>query len=83
MTIVTLGSMTPPVGIAMFTICRLLDTPIEEYLKESLPFFLAVRRQSISEIARFLVARVPVRFPFEIMRQRSDAASGVSGWSVS
>lgn len=42
MTIVTLGSMTPPVGVAMYTVCSLLDTPIEEYVKESLPFFLAI-----------------------------------------
>ncbi|MBL4808378.1 MAG: TRAP transporter large permease [Rhodobacteraceae bacterium] len=42
MTIVTLGSMTPPVGVAMFTVCSLLDTPIEEYVKESLPFLVAI-----------------------------------------
>ncbi|PCJ07766.1 MAG: C4-dicarboxylate ABC transporter [Rhodobacteraceae bacterium] len=42
MTIVTLGSMTPPVGVAMYTVCSLLDTPIEEYIKESLPFLLAI-----------------------------------------
>ncbi|TWA85812.1 tripartite ATP-independent transporter DctM subunit [Azospirillum brasilense] len=38
MTIVTLGSMTPPVGVAMYTVCSLLDCPIEEYIVESLPF---------------------------------------------
>ncbi|PLW75723.1 TRAP transporter large permease [Cohaesibacter celericrescens] len=42
MTIVTLGSMTPPVGVAMFTVCSLLDVPIDEYIKESLPFLLAI-----------------------------------------
>lgn len=42
MTIVTLGSMTPPVGVAMYTVCSLLDTPIEEYIKESLPFLVAI-----------------------------------------
>lgn len=42
MTIVTLGSMTPPVGVAMFTVCSLLDTPVDEYFKESLPFLLAI-----------------------------------------
>ncbi|MGB3247116.1 MAG: TRAP transporter large permease [Sulfitobacter sp.] len=42
MTIVTLGSMTPPVGVAMYTVCSLLDTPIEDYVKESLPFLLAI-----------------------------------------
>jgi len=42
MTIVTLGSMTPPVGVAMYTVCGILDTPLEEYVRESLPFFLAI-----------------------------------------
>ncbi len=42
MTIVTLGSMTPPVGVAMFTVCSLLDTPIEDYIKDAAPFFLAI-----------------------------------------
>ncbi|WP_319530886.1 TRAP transporter large permease [uncultured Cohaesibacter sp.] len=42
MTIVTLGSMTPPVGVAMFTVCSLLDTPIDDYAKESLPFLAAI-----------------------------------------
>ncbi|WP_319498465.1 TRAP transporter large permease [uncultured Cohaesibacter sp.] len=42
MTIVTFGSMTPPVGVAMFTVCSLLDTPVDEYIKESLPFMLAI-----------------------------------------
>ncbi|MBD1548656.1 TRAP transporter large permease [Roseibium aggregatum] len=42
MTIVTLGSMTPPVGVAMYTVCGMLDTPLEDYIKESLPFFAAI-----------------------------------------
>ncbi|SFB13029.1 TRAP transporter, DctM subunit [Poseidonocella pacifica] len=42
MTIVTLGGMTPPVGVAMFTVCSLLDTPIEDYVRDSLPFFAAI-----------------------------------------
>ncbi|WP_207460084.1 TRAP transporter large permease [Azospirillum sp. SYSU D00513] len=42
MTIVTLGSMTPPVGVAMYTVCSLLDCPIEEYIVESIPFIAAV-----------------------------------------
>jgi TRAP-type C4-dicarboxylate transport system permease large subunit len=42
MTIVTFGSMTPPVGVAMFTVCSLLDTPVDDYIKESLPFMLAI-----------------------------------------
>ncbi|MXN66319.1 TRAP transporter large permease subunit [Stappia sp. GBMRC 2046] len=42
MTIVTLGSMTPPVGVAMYTVCSLLDTPLEQYIKESAPFLVAI-----------------------------------------
>jgi len=42
MTIVTLGSMTPPVGVAMYTVCSLLDTPVEDYVKESIPFLIAI-----------------------------------------
>jgi TRAP-type transport system large permease protein len=42
MTIVTLGSMTPPVGVAMYTVCSLLDCRIEDYLRESIPFLAAI-----------------------------------------
>jgi len=42
MTIVTLGSMTPPVGVAMYTVCSLLDCRIEEYVRESIPFVVAI-----------------------------------------
>ena len=42
MVIVTLGSMTPPVGVAMYTVCSLLETGIGDYVKESLPFVAAV-----------------------------------------
>ncbi len=42
MTIVTLGSMTPPVGVAMFTVCSIMDVKIEDYIRESLPFVGAI-----------------------------------------
>ena len=42
MTIVTLGGMTPPVGVAMYAVCSILDCPIEDYVKESLPFVFAI-----------------------------------------
>lgn len=42
MTIVTLGSMTPPVGVAMYTVCSLLDCRVEEYARESIPFVAAI-----------------------------------------
>ena len=42
MTIVTFGSMTPPVGVAMYTVCSLLNCKIESYVKEAIPFFIAI-----------------------------------------
>jgi tripartite ATP-independent transporter DctM subunit len=40
--IVTLGILTPPVGIAMYTICGIMECKLQDYLKESPPFFLAI-----------------------------------------
>jgi TRAP-type C4-dicarboxylate transport system permease large subunit len=34
--------MTPPVGVAMYTVCSILDCSIEEYFVESLPFIAAI-----------------------------------------
>jgi TRAP-type transport system large permease protein len=42
MTCVTLGGMTPPVGVAMFTVCGMLKCPMDEYTREALPLLLAV-----------------------------------------
>jgi len=42
MTCVTLGGMTPPVGVAMFTVCGMLKCPMDEYTIEALPLILAV-----------------------------------------
>ncbi|MDR1831936.1 MAG: TRAP transporter large permease [Fusobacteriaceae bacterium] len=41
-TMVTLGVMTPPIGSALYTVCGIIDCPVEEYTKESLPFLGAV-----------------------------------------
>jgi len=38
----TMGNMTPPVGIAMFTTCSILETPLEDYIKQCLPFILVI-----------------------------------------
>ena len=40
-TVCTLGIMTPPVGVAMYTVCDILKCPIGEYVKKSWPFFIA------------------------------------------
>lgn len=42
MTVVTLGGMTPPVGVAMYAVCGILKCPVDEYVVESLPFIGAV-----------------------------------------
>jgi tripartite ATP-independent transporter DctM subunit len=42
MTATTLGSMTPPVGVAMYTVCGMLGTPMDEYTREALPLLAAV-----------------------------------------
>lgn len=42
MTCVTLGGMTPPVGVAMFTVCGMLKCPMDEYTLEALPLLLSV-----------------------------------------
>ncbi|WP_069997124.1 TRAP transporter large permease [Cellulosilyticum sp. I15G10I2] len=50
MTIVTMGGMTPPVGVTMYTTCQLIGCPTEDYVKESVPFVAAI----IVEIALLL-----------------------------
>ncbi len=42
MVMVVMGLVTPPVGISMYTVCSIMDCSIEDYVKESLPFLLAV-----------------------------------------
>ncbi len=42
MTATTLGSMTPPVGVAMYVVCGMLDCPIDEYAREALPHIAMV-----------------------------------------
>ncbi len=38
MSIVTLGGMTPPVGVAMFAVCSIMNVKVEDYTLEALPF---------------------------------------------
>lgn len=42
MTIVTMGVMTPPVGIALYSTSALMGCPPEETVKQSGPFFAAI-----------------------------------------
>jgi tripartite ATP-independent transporter DctM subunit len=41
-TVVTLGVMTPPIGSALYTVCGIINCPVEDYTKEALPFLAAV-----------------------------------------
>lgn len=34
--------MTPPVGVTMYATCSILDCSIEDYVRESWPFVLAI-----------------------------------------
>lgn len=40
--VITIGNFTPPVGSAMYAVCSILDTPIDEFTRESLPFLAVV-----------------------------------------
>ena len=42
MTVVTMGCMTPPVGTAMFSVCHILDCPTDDYMKEGMPYLIAI-----------------------------------------
>ena len=42
MILITLGGMTPPVGVTMYTTCSILKCPVDIYVKESIPFILSV-----------------------------------------
>ena len=42
MSIVTLGGMTPPMGVAMFAICSLMDVKVEDYTIAALPFLATI-----------------------------------------
>jgi TRAP-type C4-dicarboxylate transport system permease large subunit len=42
MTVVTAGIMTPPVGIALYTVSDIMDCTPEETVKEAIPFYIAI-----------------------------------------
>ena len=39
---ITIGNFTPPVGSAMYAVCSILECPINDYTRESIPFLVAV-----------------------------------------
>lgn len=42
MILITMGGMTPPIGVTMYTSCSILGCPVEVYTKESIPFISAI-----------------------------------------
>ena len=42
MLMVTLGLVTPPVGVSMYTVCSILECPIEKYVKASIPLIATI-----------------------------------------
>ncbi|MCX7786504.1 MAG: TRAP transporter large permease subunit, partial [Spirochaetes bacterium] len=41
-TIITMGNMTPPVGLAMFAVCQIMEVSSEEYIREMFPFLITI-----------------------------------------
>ena len=37
-----IGLLTPPVGVAMYSVCSIMECSVAEFVRESWPFFLAV-----------------------------------------
>jgi tripartite ATP-independent transporter DctM subunit len=37
-----IGLLTPPVGMCMFVVCAIAKISVEDYIKESIPFFIAL-----------------------------------------
>ena len=42
MILITMGGMTPPIGVTMYTTCSILDCSVETYTKESIPFIVSI-----------------------------------------
>lgn len=40
--VITMGNMTPPVGLAMYAACQILETPSKDYIREMWPFVITV-----------------------------------------
>nr|WP_321305994.1 TRAP transporter large permease [uncultured Sphaerochaeta sp.] len=42
MILVTMGGMTPPIGVTMYSTCSILGCPINVYTKEAIPFIITI-----------------------------------------
>ena len=39
---IMIGGITPPFGSMMFTVCTITDTPLNKFIKASIPFIIAM-----------------------------------------
>ena len=42
MILITMGGMTPPIGVTMYTTCSILDCSVQTYTKDAIPFIIAI-----------------------------------------
>ncbi len=42
MILVTMGGMTPPIGVTMYSTCSILDCSVEKYTREAMPFIVSI-----------------------------------------
>lgn len=40
--VIQIGGVTPPVGVNMYTACAIAETPVSNFIKESIPFFIVM-----------------------------------------
>ena len=38
--VITMGNMTPPVGMAMYAVCSVMEVPMSEYIRNMWPWML-------------------------------------------
>ncbi|MDX9933927.1 MAG: TRAP transporter large permease subunit, partial [Sphaerochaetaceae bacterium] len=41
-TIITMGNMTPPVGLAMYAVCQILEIQISDYIRNMWAFIVTI-----------------------------------------
>ena len=41
-TTITLGNLTPPVGLSMYTVCSIMDLSVRDWIKDMWPFLITI-----------------------------------------
>jgi len=41
-TTITLGNLTPPIGLSMYTVCSIMDLSVKEWIREMWPFLVTI-----------------------------------------